>query len=178
MEMTHNWEHDRGFGQEHSVPTLDGRMVGTGVERNQAHDKGLEREIRVWKEEIAIFGGKVIKEWNSNDLLRLWGAKVNGPMTREEKESAAAELGFELKKNGKPDIPDHILLIRWKDGRLERIPLEHLHETYRPGICREKTSHSSWRISGSNERGFRGRRVKDGPDVLEGLVNTRLKTAR
>lgn len=147
------------------------RATGDGSFRNRAHDAGLKREVKIWREEIELSGGQIVEEFNTRDLSRMVGKECNGPMSYAEKELFADKHGFSM-HGGTIQVPDHRMVIIWEDGRREVKDLEHINPlTYHGSLMARKSasSGSRVRITGVNTR---GRRVKDGPDVLSTLVST------
>lgn len=161
--MDHSYIHGRS-----AVNAKHDRVIGNGIERTRQHDAGLERELRVWRRNIEMFGGRIVSEHNANDLSRMLSQKINRKVSHTEKQAAADALGFSMYA-GSVQVPDHRMVIVWENGRVETKDFEHINPlTYNSAQKRAKLS-SGAHISGLRQSD-RGRRVNDGPDVLTPLI--------
>ena len=158
---SHAHDHDK------RRPIHDGRVIGNGIERTREHDKGLEKELRVWRRNIEFCGGRIVAEHNANDLNRMLSQRINRKVSHAEKQATADSLGFSMYA-GSVQVPDHRMVIVWADGRTETKDFEHINpNTYNSHQRRAKIS-SGAHISGLNDG--RGRRVRNGPDVIGPLM--------
>ena len=145
------------------------RIVGSGIANNRNHDRELAKEIKIWREQIELAGGRIVAEYNTNDLLRILGEQLHGPVSQVDKNQTAIGLGFDVYE-GRIQVPDHRMIIEWPDGRKETKDFEHINPlTYNSRQIVAKLSSSNHvsgiRVPSPSQHGM-GRRVKDGPDVL------------
>jgi hypothetical protein len=138
--------------------------------QNAAHDRQLQRNVAIWREQILNAGGEIRKEFNSRDLAALLGQKVNGPMSYLEKKAVAEELGFPM-DGPTVKIPDHRFEIEWADGRIETKDLEHINpHTYSGKQIRAKAE-SGFSLTGVHiSKGQSGRKARGNPDALNTQV--------
>jgi len=150
-------------------------VAGNGIEGTREHDAGLAKEINLWRETALELGGRIVAEYNANDLDRMMGLRLNRKSSHKERQAVAEELGFSMYA-GSVQVPDHRMVIVWADGRVETRDFEHVTAHYNSRQRRAKAA-SGAHLSGIVARlEGRGRRVKDGPDVIGPLVRARQKS--
>lgn len=169
------------------------RVIGNGLKRNKVHDAGLRKSI---EDARRFYGKSIVCEYNSNDLNRMLGQKLNRKVSYAEKQAAAEALGFKMYE-GSPRVPDHRLVVSVGKNRFQNIDLEHINPmTYNSVQIRARIN-SGAIISGLNPRqtatlgavskgsghlpslgqdSAMGRRVRDGPDVIAQLMGKSKKS--
>lgn len=142
------------------------RVMGKGVLRESEHDKGLKEYVRRYKDVVEAAGSKVVGERGELRINRIFNrdlAALRKHLGRaenhEERWEVARSHGLPIRDNGSVHIVDMQLLVEKRDGGMDIRNLEYVSRHYR--------SVDSGCINGSDPT---GRRVKNGPDTITGIV--------
>lgn len=137
------------------------------------HARGVVDKYERSREFLEGIGLRVVGERSENRINSIVNQEIKAlgrPATQEDKQRIAKEHQIPLKQNGEFRFVDMQLLVQEKDGRYSVRDIEHETTNYRSG-------HSNFGVS-CGSRDSHGRRVKDGPDMITGLVGYDAKGRR
>lgn len=134
------------------------RHLGSHVNREQFHDRGVLRMVRQLKRNLREEKSKIVCIQGERDIR----AEVSKRFAKHETRGQIAEdLGLKV-VDGKIRIPDVRVLVEKRWGEHLWIALEYATETYRRGRVQQKRAAGFHVATGLRA----GRRPKDGPDIL------------